>query len=94
MGHEREGTIRTNRVALDCRLELAKGLIGIICVQPNASNAPQNEELYPVTQHPCTMIHKDCPVTQCASTTNCERCAQDKIMICDLPEDNKEATPT
>ena len=43
--HEREGTNRPGRVALDFRYELAEGLIGNSRTQAKVSNAPRNEEL-------------------------------------------------
>ena len=43
--HERDGTDRPGRVALDFRYELAEGLIGNSGTQPKTPNAPRNEDL-------------------------------------------------
>ena len=43
--HEREGTNRPRRVALDFRYEMAEGLIGNSRTQPKTPNAPRYVEL-------------------------------------------------
>lgn len=89
--HEREGTNRPRRVALDFRYELAEGLIGNSRTQPKTPNAPRNEELrlQNVGAHMPEML---------ATRGNCAVCSK-KIRLShkndfkDVPKDRSPPVP-